>query len=103
VDFPFKLAFASLYGAAFRYADLTQNEGRYAGRSRTRPTPDALMRYSRQVREGQIVPLDFTFYLPAGYESLGGIKVPNVEVAADTSRAFTVSFQNRKEIWNALP
>jgi hypothetical protein len=103
VDFPFKLGFASLYGAAFRYADLTQNEGRYAGRSRTRPTQDALMRYSSQVKERQIAPLEFTFYLPAGYESVGGVKVPNVEVTEDTSKAFTASFQNGKEFWNALP
>ncbi len=102
IQFPFKMGFPSLYGLAFRYADLTQNDGRHAGKSRNRPDLEALMRYSTGVKNGEIEPLNFTFYLPAGYDILGGLKVPNVEITSDPAKILTASFLDGKEIWNGL-
>jgi hypothetical protein len=101
-QFPFKMVFPSLYGAAFRYADLTQNDGAHAGKSRNRPDLEALTRYSQGVKEGRMPPLNFIFYLPAGYDTLGGIKVPNVEVTSDPAKVFTASFLGGKEIWRGM-
>ena len=102
MQFPFKMGFPSLYGAAFRYADLTQNDGGHAGKSRNRPDPEALMRYSTGVKNGEIAPLNFTFYMPAGYDILGGLKVPNVEITSDPAKIFTASFLDGKEIWKGM-
>jgi hypothetical protein len=101
-QFPFKMGFPSLYGLAFRYADLTQNDGQHAGKMRNRPDPEALTKYVSGIKEGQIVPLNFAFYLPAGYENVGGVKVPNVEGTADPNRVFTAVFSEEKEIWKGM-
>jgi len=102
MQFPFKMAFPSLYGAAFRYADLTQNDGGHAGKRRNRPDPEALMSYSTGVKNGEIAPLNFTFYMPAGYDILGGLKVPNVEITSDPAKILTASFMDEKEIWKGM-
>lgn len=102
MQFPFKIAFPSMYGAAFRYADLMQNGGEYAGKSRTRPDPEALTRYMAAVEKKETAPLNFIFYLPAGFETVSGKKVPNVETTADPGRIFTATFQDGEEIWNGM-
>ena len=101
-QFPFKIGFPSLYGSVFRYADLTQNDGLYAGKIRNRPDPEALTKYASGIKSGQIAPLNFTFYMPAGYENVGGIKVPNLEVTTDPARVFTATFSDGKEIWKGI-
>lgn len=98
-DFPYKIAFPSLYSAAFFYADHTQNQGRYAGEIRTKPDPEALDRYISNVLSGQEELLDFTFYVPAGYDNLSGNKIPNVVVTSDPAKILTASFEGGKEIW----
>jgi hypothetical protein len=101
-QFPFQMGFPSLYGSAFRYADLTQNDGRYAGKIRNQPDPEALTKYVSGIKSGQIATLNFTFYLPAGYENVGGMKIPNVEVSNDSARVFTATFSDGKEIWKGM-
>jgi len=101
-QFPFKMSFPSLYGFAFRYADLTQKNGEYAGRSRIQPDPEALTKYASGIKSGATTPLNFIFYLPSGYENVGGIKVPNVEATADPAQVFTATFADGKEIWKGL-
>jgi hypothetical protein len=93
--FPSQAGYAGLYGLAFRYADLTQNEGRYAGKIRSRPDPDALGQYTR----GELERLDFTFYVPPGYEKIAGADVRNVAATDDPAKILTVAFAGAKEIW----
>ena len=102
LQFPFKMDFSSLYGYAFRYADLTQNDGQYAGKIRNQPDPEALTKYATGIKSGQIVPLNFTFYVPSGYENVGGIKVPNVEITAHPDKIFTAAFSDGKETWKGI-
>ncbi len=97
--FPNTIAFPSLFGSAFLYADLTQNEGQYAGANYNAPDPDVLERYISGVASGKEKPLDFTFYVPSGYETLSGNSIPNIEVTDDPSIVLTVSFSGGKEVW----
>ncbi len=97
--FPTKIGYPSFYSAAFFYADMTQNEGRYAGEMRTEPDPDAINEYVANVLSGKEKPLDFTFYIPAGYDNLSGTQIPNVEVTSDPSLILTARFEGGKEIW----
>jgi len=94
-QFPFRAGYASLYGLAFRYADLIQNEGRYAGKIRSRPDPEALGRYTK----GELKTLDFTFYTPPGYEKIAGSDVRNVATTDDPAKILTAAFSGGKEIW----
>jgi len=100
-QFPFKMVFPSLYGLAFRYADLTQNDGRYAGKIRSTPDPEALSKYASGVASGQLTPLKFTVYIPAGYDNVAGLKVPNAEATADPARILTARFNGGEEVWAA--
>lgn len=97
--FPDKIGFPSLYGQAFRYADFTQNDGRYAGKIRSQPDPDAAHRYVTEVLSGQTEPLDFTLYVPHGHGSVGGSAVPNVVQTSEPEKIFTATFAGGKEIW----
>jgi len=99
-EFPYKVAYPSPYSAAFFYADQTQNEGRYAGKVRSEPNPDAIEKYFQEVQSGRKEPLDFIFYVPEGFENLSGAQVPNVKISSDSSQVLTVSFNGGKEIWN---
>jgi hypothetical protein len=45
--------------------------------------------------------LDFTIYVPPGFDNLSGAAIPNVEVSTDPSRVFTASFAGDKEIWSS--
>ena len=98
-EFPNKIAFPSLYTSAFFYADLTQNGGQYAGKIRNEPDPEAPSRYISAVSSGKERPLDFTFYIPAGFDNLLGTPVPNVEVTDDPVKILTASFSGGKEVW----
>lgn len=98
-QFPIKVDTAGLYGSAFRYADMTRNNGKYAGKAGSLPTPGAIDKYFSDVSSGKMNPLDFTFYIPAGFDSVGGLSVPNVEVTDDPVKIFTASFTGEKEIW----
>jgi len=98
--FPTEIAFPSLYGSAFQYADLVQNDGRHVGDIRSQPDPEGLRRYLSSVAKGEGAPLDFTVYVPAGFDNMGGASVPNVQVADDPGRIFTASFSAGQEIWS---
>jgi len=97
--FPHKAAFPSLYGWAFRYADLTQNKGRYTGKILSQPNEQALDRYISDVFKDQVSPLDFIFYVPKGYDAIAGFKMPNVKVTADPALILTANFAGGDEIW----
>ena len=100
-EYPNRIRFPSMYGHAFCHADHTQNRASYVGKVQNEPDPEALDRYVRDVGEGRTRPLDFTIYVPAGFESLSGAQVPNVEVPKDPGRVFTAAFAGGKEIWSA--
>jgi hypothetical protein len=99
-QYPEKIQFPSIYGLVFSHADKTQNRGRYVGGILREPDQEGLDRYVRDVVEGKARPLDFTIYVPAGFESLSGAVIPNVEVATDPSRVFTASFAGGQQEWS---
>ena len=98
-SYPKKIGFPSLYGSAFRYADLTQNEGRYAGRISSQPDPEAINNYMSRVLKSDDKPLDFKLYVPTGSGNMGDTTIPNVEVTNDPARVFTAAFARGKVIW----
>ena len=97
--FPASPGVPSLYSAALFYADLTQNGGKYAGEYRVAPDPQAAEKYVSDVSSGRIEPLDFTFYVPTGFDNLAGQKVPNTEATTDPEKILTASFKGGREIW----
>jgi len=89
----------SLYGTAFRYADKTLHNGAYTGSvDQGVSDPRAVATYFRAVSNGAD-PLDFILYVPAGFGSLAGTKIPNVEETNDPGRIFTAHFAGGQEIW----
>jgi hypothetical protein len=98
-QFPNRAGFPSLYGLAFRYVDIAQNGGRYCGGIRNQPDPNGIDTYWSAVSSGREKPLDFTFYIPAGYDKVAGSSVPNVTVTADPAKILTATFLGSKEIW----
>ena len=100
LSFPFSITPPSLYGSALFYADYTQNDGKYAGEWRSDPNPRGIKKYISDVTKNRIKPLDFVLYVPAEFDKLSGKGIPNVEITDDPMKAFTVSFQNGKEIWS---
>jgi hypothetical protein len=101
--FPFQTGFPSLYGATVYYADLTQRGGKYIGLTSGRqPDPETLQAYVAGVQKGQEQALDFVFYVPPGYESLGGSALPNVEATDDPAKVFTVHFKGGEEVWGEV-
>ncbi len=101
-SFPFKVGFPSLYGSSVYYADLTQREGKYLGGSGRLPDSEKLRGYVAAVQKGQDQPMDFIFYVPNGYESLGGSSLPNVEATDDPAKILTVGFQGGREVWGDI-
>ena len=99
-QYPERIQFPSLYGMAFSHADSTQNQSRYAGGIVTEPDQTGLDSYVQGVAEGKVKPLDFTIYVPPGFDNLSGAVIPNVEVSTDQARVFTASFDGGKEIWS---
>jgi hypothetical protein len=63
--------------------------------------PEALSRYIPGGSSGQLTPLKFTFYIPAGYDNAAGLKVPNVEVATNPAKILTASFAGGQEVRSA--
>lgn len=100
--FPTKLGFPSLYGAVLFYADLNQNGGHYAGKIRSAPDPDGITRYISDVAGGKVTPLDFTLYVPHGFESVNGVPTPNIEATTDPAKVYTASFGGGREVWDRL-
>jgi hypothetical protein len=97
-SYPSKLGFPSLYGSAFRYADLTQNRGHYVG-TNPQPDPEAINEYVSKVKEGGEKPLDFKFYVPADLDTIAGAKLPNVEATTDPAKILTASFSGGAVTW----
>jgi len=97
--FPNKIGYPSLYVTALFHADMTQNNGRFGGEMTDRPDLEGLRHYISQVASGEEKPLDFTLYVPGGYDNLGGIQLPHVEVTSDPALIFTAQFDGGKEIW----
>ncbi len=98
-NFPNQIDPMSMYGRALFYADLTQKTGTYAGQIITHPDPESITKYISDVSGGITQPLDFTFYVPTGFENLLGGKIPNVEVTSDPAKIFTANFVGGSEAW----
>ena len=97
--YPYLIGFPSLYASALIYADMTQNGGQYAGQIWGQPNLEAMNMYVEKGGAGEIESLDFTFYVPPGYDNLSGKLVPNVEITADPDRILTVAFAGGREKW----
>jgi hypothetical protein len=94
--FPSGVSLYSLYGHAFQYADKTLNRAEYTGDPGLTSQPDALGRYLRDAREEK-KRLDFVLYVPEGYGTLEGKKVPNVVETDDPQKMFTAGFDGGRE------
>jgi len=101
-QFPSRVTLPSLFGNAFGYADLRQNDGKYVGKNPGRPNLDALDKYFSELKNGKRKPLDFIFYVPEGYDTIANTKIANVEVTSDPGKILTAVFSDGKEIWSAL-
>lgn len=99
LGYPYTVAFPSLYSSALLYADLNLNGGQYAGPNWTEPRADMLNKYLDDVNGGNMKPLDFTLYVPAGYDNLSGKNVPNIEVTDNPAKILTAVFAGGKEVW----
>lgn len=97
--YPYMIGFPSLYASALLYADLTQNGGHYGGRVGGQPDIEAINNYVDRVGADELKPLDFTIYMPAGYDNLSGKMVPNIEITDDPAKILTASFVNGEEVW----
>lgn len=90
-----KISLSSLYGITFQYADKAFNSGKYTGGTDENAIIyDSIQNYFKAINNGA-QPLNFTLYVPFGYGSLEGIKIPNVEETKDSSKILTANF----EIW----
>lgn len=97
--YPYAVGFPSMYSLALLYADLTQNGGQYAGRIWEKPNVTAINKYVDKAGAGELKPLQFTMYMPAGYDNLSGKMVPNIEITDDPARILTTVFADGKEVW----
>lgn len=100
--FPMQTGFPSLFGAVVLYADLTQREGKILGVKGRPPFPEDIQRYVESARNMDKPPLDFLFYVPPGYDQIGGIPLPNVVATEDPKRVLTVHFNGGKEVWGEM-
>jgi hypothetical protein len=101
-QFPSRVTLPSLFGNAFGYADLRQNDGKYVGKNPGRPNLDALDKYFSELKDGKRKPLDFIFYVPEGYDTIANTKIANVEVTSDPAKILTAVFAGGKETWSAI-
>jgi hypothetical protein len=101
-QFPLQAGFPSLYGLAFRYADLTQNQGSYCGKFRNQPDPQGIETYLSDLSSGRKKPLDFNLYIPAGHDKVAGLSMPNVTITTDPAKMLTAAFSGGKEIWTGM-
>jgi hypothetical protein len=90
----------SMYGLAFQYADKILNAGGYTNNPNSFPVSaqSAIARYLKAVSEGERF-VDFEFYVPMGYGSLNGLRIPNITETEDPAKIFTVRFNNGSEVW----
>jgi hypothetical protein len=101
-QFPNKILMRSLYGCAFRYADLTQNAGSYAGMDLIESNPEAIDLYLAELNKDSRKILEFKIYIPAGYGNIAGSAIPNVETTEDPQKIFSASFNGGAEVWAAF-
>jgi len=99
LGFPFSVGIPSLYSDSLFHADLTQNDGEYYDENLSQQDPESVRRYIDDITTKKIKPLDFTLYIPAGFDTLSGKKIPNLEITDDKDKIFTTSFRNGIEIW----
>jgi len=102
LGFPLQIAYPSLYGSALFYADLTQNEGKYLGVSGGQMTAEPVLHYLAEMQKDGAQPLDFVFYVPPGFDKIGGTSMPNIVATDDPSRVLTVWFKGGEEIWGEM-
>jgi|MudIll2142460700_1097286.scaffolds.fasta_scaffold1286148_1 hypothetical protein len=76
--------------------------GQYAGKIPNAPDPEGITRYVSEVSSGRGKPLDFTLYVPPGFDNVGGAAVPNVEATTDPAKVFTASFAGGREVWTKM-
>jgi hypothetical protein len=96
---PGSLSLQSLYGAAFQYADKSLAGGLHTGDATQRSSnPDSIGNYFAALAKGD-EPLDFTLYVPEGYGSLNGQRIPNVIETSEPGKIFTAHFDKGQEIW----
>jgi hypothetical protein len=88
------------YGQAFRYADARWNGAKYCTPEALKKNEDIIGRYHRECGSGTS-PLPFVFYVPEGFGSAGGVKIPNVQETTDPGLVFTAGFDG-KEAWRDL-
>ena len=98
MEFPLKVGVMSLYGLAFYYADTTQNGSGYTGDVALGSDLEVANNYIKAVAGGAST-LDYIFYVPAGFGTVAGNPVPNLEETGDPGRIFTASFDGVKEVW----
>ena len=96
--YPLRVDNMSLYGYVFQYADKTQNSSAYTGSTGIDSDLEAVNNYIKAVAGGAST-LDFVFYVPAGFGTIVGKSVPNIEETGDPGRIFTASFNGGKEVW----
>lgn len=89
---PGMIQLGSLFGMAFQYADKVFNRGAYTGSlDQNISVPGSINQYFDAVAMGAD-PLKFTCYVPRGYGSLEGVKIPNVEETEDPAKILTIHF-----------
>ena len=71
----------------------------YIGEIRSEPNPDAIDVYFSHILENKEKELDFTFYVPEGFDNVAEYKLPNVEVTSDPAMIFTARFNGDEEVW----
>ncbi|MDD5288387.1 MAG: DUF362 domain-containing protein [Dehalococcoidales bacterium] len=99
--FPNQFDTSSLYGMAFRYADMQWGENGYTGQKARAESSDLIGRYHKATAIGAKL-LPFVLYVPSGYGKVNGKNIPNVQETADPSRLFTVDFDGGSEAWREL-
>lgn len=90
----------SPYGQAFSYADRTWNGSRYCRETVQAGGSDIIGNYLQAVGNGGEL-LPFTVYVPKGFSTWDGKRVPNVEETDDPALIFTASFPDG-ETWREL-
>ena len=89
----------SIYGLAMRYADMCEGTD-YCGKEALAKNENVIGNYHKAVAQGK-KPLPFTLYVPQGFGTNGGAKIPNVQETKDAGLIFTAEFGNG-ENWRQL-
>jgi hypothetical protein len=90
----------SPYGQAFSYADTKWNGAKYCNAQAMNRNEDVIVNYHKAVARGDAL-LPFTVYVPRGFGSYGGVRIPNVEETDDPGLILTASFADH-EVWREL-